>query len=189
MTNNVTSLIKSSKELKACLQIEKSLNDIREQLQNDFVVAIYKQLKDNGYKLLFDNYACKIREFSARNKKITLALGIDVKDSKGANIYFDYYDEENETINHEKFKRGNQRINRIIENAIDNVLERPRRWQTCIRYEYLENKNSKYDFFRFNENCIELKNPAIFKITVKRVSKKIMKYIDGINEYLGEELL
>ena len=93
------------------------------------------------------------------------------------------------TINHEKFKRGNQRINRIIENAIDNVLERPRRWQTCIRYEYLENKNSKYDFFRFNENCIELKNPAIFKITVKRVSKKIMKYIDGINEYLGEELL
>lgn len=205
MEQDIVGLIKGSKELKACLGLVEALSIVKGQLLYDFMDEIHKELQRKKCEFLYDDYecakdyydgsahypgfACKITDFVVRNKKITLALVIDV-DIYGLEFYIGYFDEQYEMINNEQFKNANKRINQSVEDAITNTLNCEIRSNSynCIIFQYIVNSaGQKYDFKHFDENCAELKDTSVLKFEAKRIVRNIMYYIKEVKAILEDE--
>ena len=204
MEQDIVQLVKTSKELKACLGLVDALSVIKGQILYDFMDKIYKELKKKKCKFLYDDYecakdyydgnayypsfGCEITNFTSRNKNVILALVVYV-DTDGLQFYIGYFNEEIECINNDQFKKGNKRINQRVEDAITNTLNskiRNNRYN-CIIYQYIvDNANQKYDFKHFGENCAELKDSSVLKSEANRISRNLMYYMKEIKTLLEE---
>ena len=206
MENDVAKLIKSSKELRACLEIEQALHEIKGQILYDFMDAIYHAMEKKGCEFLYVKYecakkyysknsdwpgiVCKITTFSSRNKSIVLGLWIGVE---GSTLQFaiGYYDEQKkEIINNNDFMKGNSRINKRIENAIIEVLNTTIKYNSynCIVWSYLlDEHNQKYVFKHFSVNCADLKDKAMLRKEANRIANDLLYYIKEIKAILEEE--
>lgn len=210
MEKDIAGLIKSSEEMKACLALEKALPIIKGQILYKFMDTINVEMQKKGCEVLDENYAyedddcavdyydgrahfpCfvyRIKEFTSRNKKVTLSLAVDV-DTVGFEYYIGYFDECNKSINNEQFKKSNKRINQSVEEAIRNVfnIEIRNNSYNCIIYKYItDNQNNKYDFKHFSENCAELMDAKVLKEEARRIARNMAYYIKEIKAYLEEE--
>lgn len=204
MEKDIAELIKGSRELTACLELENVLPVVKGQILYDFMDAIYSELQRKGCEVLYEDYECaedyykgqahipyiiyKITELTSRNKIVTLAMDIYV--NYMLNFSIEYFDEQGNTINNEQFKKGNKRINQKVEDAVTEILNTEIRSNShdCIIYQnILDNNNCKYDFKHFSENCAELKDESVLKKEAKRIARNIAYYIKEIKAYLEDE--
>ncbi len=202
---NMAGLIKNSKDLKACLGLADALPAIKGQILFDFMDTIYKNLQKKKCKPLYEDYECakdyyggsaycpdfayKIADFTARNKKITLALGVET--DYNLCFYFGYFDEQNEIIHSEQFKKGNKKINQRVEEAITETLNCEIRINgyNSIFYQYIVDcANQKYDFKHFGENCAELKDTRTLEREAERIAGNLAYYMKEIKVRLEENI-
>ncbi len=198
---NMAGLIKSSKDLKACIGLAEALPAVKGRILFDFMDAIYKNLQKMKGKALYADYDCakdyyggsaycpdfayKITDFTARNRKITLALGVEV-DYK-LFFYFGYFNEQHEIISSEQFKKGNKKMNQWVEKAITETLNCDIRSNgyTSIFYQYIvDGANQIYDFKHFSENCAELKDVQTLDREAEGIAANLMNYIREIHTRL-----
>lgn len=200
MGQDIVGLVKTSKELKACLGLADALPVIKGQVLYDFMDEIYKELKKGKCEFLYDdykcakdyyggsayypNFVCKITDFMSRNKSVTLALGVEVNYTLF--FYFGYFNGQNELINNEHFKKGNKRINQWVESAITNALNseiKSNNYDSIIYQSIVDNANQKYDFKHFSENCAELKDETVLKSEASRIARDLIYYIKEIKAF------
>lgn len=203
MGQDIIELVKTSRELKACLGLADALPAIKGQVFYDFMDKIYKELKKKKCEFLYADYecakdyydgsayipdfVCKITDFTSRNKTVTLALGVEV--NYNLNFYFGYFNEKNEIVNNERFKKGNKRINQRVEDAITNALNseiRSNSYDSIIYQCITDSANQKYDFKHFSENCAELKDESVLKSEASRIARNLMYYMKEIKAFLEE---
>ena len=64
MGNDVAKLIQSSRELRACLEIEQALHEIKGQILYDFMDAIYRAMEKKECEFLYVKYECAKKYYS-----------------------------------------------------------------------------------------------------------------------------
>ena len=204
MGNDVAKLIKSSRELRACLEIEQALHEIKGQILYDFMDAIYHEMKIKRCKPIEDYYDCAIDYYNERgyypqfsyeivsfclqNQQVTLAFRIVVDGT--LQFCIEYFDEQNEVINNNDFKKKYKQINQKVENAITQVLNeaiRNNKWKSIIWKDIKDVYSEKYDFKLFGDNCIKLMNKTYLRDEAKRIAGEMMYYIKEIKVILEEE--
>lgn len=204
MGNDVAKLIKSSRELRACLEIEQALHEIKGQILYDFMDAIYHEMKIKRCKPIEDYYDCAIDYYNERgyypqfsyeivsfclqNQQVTLAFRIVVDGT--LQFCIEYFDEQNEVINNNDFKKKYKQINQKVENAITQVLNeaiRNNKWKSIIWKDIKDVYSEKYDFKLFGDNCIKLMNKTYLRNEAKRIAGEMMYYIKEIKAILEEE--
>ena len=204
MGNDVAKLIKSSRELRACLEIEQALHEIKGQILYDFMDAIYHEMKIKRCKPIEDYYDCAIDYYNERgyypqfsyeivsfclqNQQVTLAFIIVVDGT--LQFCIEYFDEQNEVINNNDFKKKYKQINQKVENAITQVLNeaiRNNKWKSIIWKDIKDVYSEKYDFKLFGDNCIKLMNKTYLRDEAKRIAGEMMYYIKEIKVILEEE--
>lgn len=204
MGNDVAKLIKSSRELRACLEIEQALHEIKGQILYDFMDAIYHEMKIKRCKPIEDYYDCAIDYYNERgyypqfsyeivsfclqNQQVTLAFRIVVDGT--LQFCIEYFDEQNEVINNNDFKKKYKQINQKVENAITQVLNeaiRNNKWKSIIWKDIKDVYSEKYDFKLFGDNCIKLMNKTYLRNEAKRIAGEMMYYIKEIKVILEEE--
>lgn len=204
MGNDVAKLIKSSRELRACLEIEQALHEIKGQILYDFMDAIYHEMKIKRCKPIEDYYDCAIDYYNERgyypqfsyeivsfclqNQQVTLAFRIVVDGT--LQFCIEYFDEQNEVINNNDFKKKYKQINQKVENAITQVLNeaiRNNKWKSIIWKDIKDVYSEKYDFKLFGDNCIKLMNKTYLRDEAKRIAGEMMYYIKEIKAILEEE--
>ena len=202
--NDVAKLIKSSRELRACLEIEQALHEIKGQILYDFMDAIYHEMKIKRCKPIEDYYDCAIDYYNERgyypqfsyeivsfclqNQQVTLAFRIVVDGT--LQFCIEYFDEQNEVINNNDFKKKYKQINQKVENAITQVLNeaiRNNKWKSIIWKDIKDVYSEKYDFKLFGDNCIKLMNKTYLRDEAKRIAGEMMYYIKEIKAILEEE--
>lgn len=206
MEDKVTELIKGSEELRKCIEIKQALPDIKGQLLYDFMDTIHQELAKQECEFLYGEFdyecakeyygknvkipdiICKITEFTSKNKKIKLALGIEVY----YNLYFyiGYFNEQNELINNEQFKKNNKRKNEKVENAITQVLNaeiRNNNTDLIIWKTILNSNNQVYDFKHFSESCANLMDKSTLKKEAQRIARDASYYIKEIQDILEDD--
>lgn len=203
MGNDVAKLIKSSRELRACLEIEQALHEIKGQILYDFMDAIYHEMKIKRCKPIEDYYDCAIDYYNERgyypqfsyeivsfclqNQQMTLAFRIVVDGT--LQFCIEYFDEQNEVINNNDFKKKHKQINQQVENAITQVLNeaiRNNKWKSIIWKDIKDVYSEKYDFKMFGDNCIKLMNKTYLRDEAKRIASEMMYYIKEIKAILEE---
>ena len=204
MGNDVAKLIKSSRELRACLEIEQALHEIKGQILYDFMDAIYHEMKIKRCKPIEDYYDCAIDYYNERgyypqfsyeivsfclqNQQVTLAFRIVVDGT--LQFCIEYFDKQNEVINNNDFKKKYKQINQKVENAITQVLNeaiRNNKWKSIIWKDIKDVYSEKYDFKLFGDNCIKLMNKTYLRDEAKRIAGEMMYYIKEIKVILEEE--
>ena len=204
MGNDVAKLIKSSRELRACLEIEQALHEIKGQILYDFMDAIYHEMKIKRCKPIEDYYDCAIDYYNERgyypqfsyeivsfclqNQQVTLAFRIVVDGT--LQFCIEYFDKQNEVINNNDFKKKYKQINQKVENAITQVLNeaiRNNKWKSIIWKDIKDVYSEKYDFKLFGDNCIKLMNKTYLRDEAKRIAGEMMYYIKEIKAILEEE--
>ena len=200
----VAKLIGSSRELRACLEIEQALHEIKGQILYDFMDAIYHEMKIKRCKPIEDYYDCAIDYYNERgyypqfsyeivsfclqNQQVTLAFRIVVDGT--LQFCIEYFDEQNEVINNNDFKKKYKQINQKVENAITQVLNeaiRNNKWKSIIWKDIKDVYSEKYDFKLFGDNCIKLMNKTYLRDEAKRIAGEMMYYIKEIKVILEEE--
>ena len=206
MEKEIAGLIKNSKDLRACLEIEQALPVIKGQILFDFMDAIYHAMEKKGCEFVYDQYecakdycntrnagqpefVCEITSFTSRNKTVKLGLGILVNGD--LLCYFGYFDEHNNLINNEKFMNGSKRINQCVEDAITQVLNvtiRSNSFDSIFYMTIFDSNNQAYEFRPFSENCANLKDNTLLRDEAKRIASEMMYYIKEIKAILEETL-
>lgn len=204
MEKEIAGLIKNSKDLRACLEIEQALPVIKGQILFDFMDAIYHAMEKKGCNFYYVDYdcakdyydgskyvpyfECEITNFTSYNKQVTLVLEMGVGDC----LYFGFYymNEEKDVIGHNQFMNRSQRVNQCVEDAISTALSRTIRRNNrddilsdCI----IDSSNREYDFKHFSDNCVDLKDKTFLRDEAKRIAGEMMYYIKEIKAILEEE--
>ena len=202
MQENICELVTSSKDLKACMQIEQALPEIKGKLLYHFLNEIHKKLKRLGCMFIYEEYecakeyfysalqpsfGCEITKFEARNKTITLVAEVFIED----NLQFlvSYFDENGVEIWQQDFMKANKRMNQKIEDAIMEGLnvERQHNRYRCIYYSFITNENNqKYDFKHFDDVCADLMDEEVMEKESKRIARIVANNIKQIQKQLEE---
>lgn len=205
MENDVVKLIKSSRELRACLQIEQALHEIKGQILFEFMDAIYHAMKKERCKAIEEYYECavdyykergsypqfwfKITSLGLQNYQVTLVFRIVIDGT--LQFCINYLDEQNEIINKNELKKKHKQINQQIEDAIAQVLNvtiRDNKWKSIIWKDIRDEYNERYDFKKFGDNCVKLMNNQYLQDEAKRIAKMMVRYIIGIKSTLENTL-